>query len=52
MIYLKSRKFTIYNKSGEVVKSGVSNESIDVSNLTQGLYLLKTDNSTGKFIIE
>lgn len=47
----QNMKYDIYNTSGLHVVSGILNsEVINVSNLSKGLYLIKIDNYTTKFI--
>lgn len=43
-------QFDILSVSGQVVKTGANTESVDVSTLTQGIYVLKGTNSEGELV--
>jgi len=51
-LYIKSKteisKITIYNKLGQLIKSTTENQ-INISNLAQGLYLVKVEDIIGDF---
>ena len=44
--------YQLLNSNGDLVSSGISKGTIDVSNLTSGLYIVKIDGKFGKVIIE
>jgi len=48
----KELSYSIYNVSGQEVKNGMAIESVDVSNLNKGLYIIKIGEKTAKFVVE
>jgi len=45
-------KYTIYNLSGQMVKQGKAEESIDVSDLLPGVYIIELDGVRKKLVVE
>ncbi|ABG58732.1 LamG-like jellyroll fold domain-containing protein [Cytophaga hutchinsonii] len=45
-------EFTLINSEGVVVRKGTNTDKMDVSNLLQGLYILKLDNTAEKIVIQ
>lgn len=39
--------FTVYNMTGNIIKSGIFNEKTDLSNLRPGVYIFKVDSNDG-----
>lgn len=48
----KKSDYSIYNVSGQEIMSGVTTESVDVSNLNKGLYIIKIKDKTARFVVE
>lgn len=57
VIFIKNRaenetEYAIFNVVGQEVQSGIADGQISISNLDNGLYIIKIGNQTAKFIVE
>lgn len=48
----KETDYSIYNVAGQKVMNGTATESVDVSNLNKGLYIIKIGEKTARFVVE
>ncbi|MDL2289817.1 T9SS type A sorting domain-containing protein [Paludibacteraceae bacterium OttesenSCG-928-F17] len=46
-----NENYSIYNTNGALIQTGyIQNEQVNISNITSGMYFIKVDNKTAKFI--
>lgn len=48
----KETDYSIYNVAGQKVMNGTATESVDVSNLNKGLYIIKIGERAARFVVE